>query len=238
MLTDTSNTTKGRLNQPNANTLPTQLQSIAFGDMVRAERTSLYHQVPVTGAGTSAPYNVSTAGVIVLPDDAKASSVANAYVRAGTTPGALTTDPAVEGAPASGHIGVTPCGNIAVLLADGATDLDLVYHPVRLDVDEAIVAVTPGTGVITLPKKWLDPVTGLSRLVMLMEAESIAGTLVSKMIVDAVGTSTATGHARLTAAKDGVSFATADAVTSGRVKVGLIPVIDMNTVLETIAITT
>jgi hypothetical protein len=70
-------------------------------------------------------------------------------------------------------------------------------------------------------------------VVLLMEAESLAGTLVAKMhvIKEAAG-APATTLARLDLAKLNVQFAVADAVTSARVKLAVVSAIDVDALLE------
>lgn len=225
-LKDYSKTNKGLLDIATNNNRPELAKTVGGdGTFMRQARTPLWNQTPVAN-----PYDAATVLVVVLPDDAKAATLHAAHVRAGTTPGVLVADGStIEAAPASGHAGVTPDGNLAVLASDAATGVDFDYTPLVQDFDEQIVQVTPGTGAITLPTAWVG------RLSMLMEAEEVLPTP-GKKIVDAVGTATATGHARMLVGKTGVSFAVADAVTQARVKVGLIPAVDRNAQLEAAAL--
>lgn len=233
-IADNNTTVQGRLNQPSPGQLPTHLQELAFGDMLRVLKTDKFHRVPA-----ASPYTLGTTLAVVLPDNAKATAILRAHVRASTSValGPLVPDQVIEGAPAGGHIGISPSGDIVTLASDGVTDLDVTYEPLKVDVVEYNqLPVVPGTGVVTMPGAILDA-QGRSMLVILMEAEALAGGTAGKKIVDVAGAATSAGKARLTAAKDGVSFAVADAVTSCRVKLGLIPAVDVDALLESQAIT-
>ena len=227
MLTQVPNDVTSRLNAADPNDLADLLRLIGLGDFLRSTKVSLFKQVPVALA-----YAVATAIAIQLPDNAKALSVKEAYVRAGTTPGPLVCDAAIEAAPASGHCGVSPSRDITFLAADGATSVDVVYECLRSDAVEQVLACNPGTGVVAIPPAWLAA-DGSGLLVNVYEIEILAaGISPTKCIVDVAGTATpASGHGALNAAKNGVSMHVADAVTSVRVKAGLIPAIDMNAVL-------
>ena len=67
----------------------------------------------------------------------------------------------------------------------------------------------------------------------LLEAEGLVGTVVEKKIVlvPAAG-APATHNARLDVAKANVQFAVADALTSVRVKLAVVPAVDLDALLE------
>ncbi len=225
-LTDYTNTVKGGLNRALINSLSTLLALIGFGDILRSMRTFLRGAVP--GAAASNPYIVAAALPISLPDDAKASGLIKAYARAGTgTLGPLTVDAEGDSEPAAGHIGVTGSGDIATNHTDAFTKIDLEYHPEKGDVVEiSMSASSADTFVIPTALKN----RGVLRL---LEAESLTGTLVSKMIVlIPADAKPATTKARLKLDKGTVQFAVADAVTSARLKLLVASAIDVNAVLE------
>jgi len=210
---------KSVLDAANPNQLADALRSLGLGALLLSLVTSLKKLVPA-----ASPYNAS-AYCVVLPDDAKANAVLSAYARAGAgTPGILAV---VSGTPAAGQVSVAPSGDIAFAAADAWTSVDVAYAPEQYDVLELTVPVTAGTGACILPVAVTSQ--GFS---MLLEAESLTGGLVSKMVIDPVGTATATGHARLLASKGGVSFAVADAVTKARIKLAMLPAKVPATLLE------
>ena len=217
---------KGRLNEALPGMLSSQLKSIAFGNVLRAMNVPLWRKVPA-----ASPYNLATVQAVALPDDAKASAVIRAYARAGGVTGELVVDPYLAGAaPATGHVAVSPSGDVVVLAADAITDLDVSYEPMKVDVVEMTLPVVPGTGVCALPAALTAAPLGVY---VLMEAEALTGVLVQKMrVLTPAAGAPATTNARLDVAKANVTFAIADAVTSARVTVGVVPGVDMDALLE------
>ena len=220
-------TFKDDLNLPNNSTLATKLQQMKFGDFVRGSTARLYHQAPAAGL-----YNDATATALALPDDAKSSTLGRVYVRAGGVTGEFVVDPGIEVAPVTGHAGVSPSGDIVFLAADLVTDADVEYEPAALTSKEFTAACVPATGLVTLSGAVLDAL-GKSRMVIIEEAEILVGTAAGKKIVGlpAAG-APAAGHARLSIAKTSVFFAIADGASSVRLKLGLIPSVDLNALLE------
>lgn len=200
-------------NRGNANALPAAFQKIKLGDVLRALPTFLRKQVPVAGAAANG--NLTTVDIIKLPDNAKASTVRRATVRAGGATGEFTAA-VPDATPLTTQVGVTPCGDIAFLHAgDLVTDVDVDYQPARGEVVE--FTGVPATGVLTLPTEWTD-----RGVLYLLEAEVLAGTTLGlKIILTPVAGAglPATTKAQLTSNKTTVSFNNAtDAPTSVRVK--------------------
>lgn len=216
-LTEISNSLKEVLNTANPSNLSPALQMIALGDFVMAQKKYLYRKVPVANS-----YNLSTLQCISLPDDIKCASILRAYARAGSAGTGEMTIAANQATPTTGQIASTPNGDIAVLGTDAITDLDVFFEPHRLDVVELTLPVVAATGVCAIPAKYTAAPNGI---VLLMEAESLTGTLVAKMNVLANGSAPATTKANMNVAKTQVQFAVADAVTSARVKLGIVPVV-------------
>lgn len=226
-LTEISNSLKEVLNTANPSNLSPALQTIGLGDFVAAQKKYLYRKVPVTNS-----YNLSTVQCIALPDDLKCASILRAYARAGTAGTGEMTIAANQATPTTGQIASTPNGDIACLGTDAITDLDVFYEPHRLDVVELTLPVVSGTGVCAIPAAYTTSPKGI---VLLLEAESLAGTLVSKMIVLANGSAPATGRVNMNVAKSQVQFAVADAVTLARVKIGVVPAIQEVTLLTSVS---
>jgi hypothetical protein len=245
----TANTTKQRLDQADLNTLADQARAVGLGTVIRRMRVALRRANPF--AQVANPYAPAGMNVITLPDDAKASALfvgdfatsnAAAWVRSqdasqstGAT-GAYTNKTPWGTTPTTGTVGILPTGDIAFLATDAPNDVDLCYEVAIQDVVELTLNVVPGTGVCAIPAKYAPAgpgKAGLGGTLTLMEAESLSGTLVRKMIVlvPAAG-APATTQARLDVAKANVQFAVADAVTSCRVKLGIVPALDVNAVLE------
>lgn len=217
------------LNLSPANAMFDIMRQLGFGSMVRALPTYVRNGAPALN-----PYNLSTVWTLGLPDDARANTAFDAYARAGSgTAGKLVFDGITGTAPAAGHFAVTPNGDLAFATADAWTNVDVTYLPEKQDVVEVTLPVT--SNVMTLP-------TGLGQLmaagvVTLIEAEALAGTVTGKCIVVSPSNSApgTTKEANLNLAKATVLFTVADAVTSARVKVGVVCAIDVNTLLETVA---
>ena len=220
-LTSLSTSLKSVLNAALPGGLADALRTLKFGDMLRALPTTLRKKAPAVNA-----YNLATVQCIALPEDAKASTIYRAYGRVGGVTAGELTITAANATPTTGQIAITPNGDIAFVGTDAWTSVDVVYQPSKYDVVELVLPVVPGTGVCALPSTLSSPV-------MLMEAESLAGTLTGKMIVLAPSaTATATTKAALNLAKSSVWFAIADGVTSARVKLGVCSATDADALLE------
>lgn len=226
MLKQNPTALKLAINRANLQSLGPEFQVIALGNVLRALPTYLYGQAPVS----TDSYVSASSAAIVLPDDAKAlysgnGGIISAYARAGSgTAGPLTIDASSGTAPASGHCSVAPNGDLQFNLGtDAWTSVDVVYVPQKLDIYEETLPVV--SNLLTLP-------TSFGNAVLLLEAESKVGTLVAKMKIQLPAASVTTGQSSLNLAKTGVNFASADAVTSARVKFGVVPAIDLNALLE------
>jgi len=213
-------TLKEAINRAQLGTLADAFRKLGIGDILRALPTQLIGVAPATGN----LYVGSPMHVITLPTDAKAIACLAVYARAGGgTLGPLVAN--THTAPDAGSYFVNPTGDIEFAVADAWTKLDLVYFPAKVDRYEMTLPVAANTA--TLQAAYTAKGVQLA-----MQIESLAGTLVSKMIVDPPGTAPATGHAALNLAKTTIAFNAADVVTSCRVLLGVGPAIDVNALLE------
>ena len=199
------------------------------------------------GSGGSAPLVPTAASVTPganilgqLPDDAKCLSIVRAVPVAGTgtlidlvidLPPANVTSFATGGTgPGAGHIGVSPSGDIVANATDAWTSLDVTYIPDHNDcIEYAALSVVAASGICALPVA-----ATTQGVVMLMEAESLAGTVTGKFAILPPSASNpgATKQCNLTAIKTGVLFKASDAVTSARIKLGLVSAVNQNQLLE------
>lgn len=211
------------LNLAKVDTITDLLRKIAIGFILRTQLTQVLRRKDP--AATS--YNLATVEAVGVVPRAPAAVVNRATSIVGTVTGELT--PVAFGVtPATGQIGVAPNGDVVVLAADAITSLDVVYTPERGEVFEVTLPVA--THVLTLPS-----VVTTRGVVLLLEAEALVGTVTGKKIVLVPAASApATGQAKLNIAKTTVTFATADAVTSARVKVWICASSsnDLDTILE------
>lgn len=228
---DYSNTVLGRLNTALLGWISTGLQIIGLGAVIRSLRTFKRNMAP---DATLNAYVIQTgAQSITLPESAKAAKLKYVYARGGTgTKGALTVDhglwDAVNTAPAAGHCAVGPTGDLLFASADAWTILDYEYEPEKYDVYEITLPVVPATGLCALPAALVA-----KGVIFMMEAEALVGTTTGKKVVQVPADSApSTGLANLKIAKDNVYFATADAVTSARLKFAVASAIDVDAVLE------
>ena len=205
------------------NTLPEHLKTIGFSALMRGQFNQVVRKKDPAVSSYAPGATVET---IALADDARATSILRAYSRAGTVTGALTVV-APGTTPATGEISIQPDGNIMVLAADAISSLDITYAPERGDVIE-LNNWPVVSDAIALPASITN-----QGVVLLLEAESLTGTLTGKLRVLAPSASAAaTTQARLNVAKTSVKFAPADAVTKARVKLLVCAAIDLDTVLE------
>jgi len=223
-LTSIPNSLKAALNRASLQSLTALLSAIGLGDVVRALPTSLRAKAPLAVAANA--YVVqSGAQSLSLADDAKAMEIKYAYARSGAgTVGSLTIDATAASAPAAGHCKISSNGDILFNSTDAWTSVDVVYTPEKQDVGE-YTGLAVASNALTIP-------TQPGPAVMLLEVESLAGTKTGKLAVIAPGGSPSTGQACLNAAKTQVVFASADAVTSARVKVGFACAKDVDALLE------
>lgn len=217
---------KNNMDKANPNQIADAFRLLKVGSILRRLPTALRAKAPV--AAGSNPYVAAAAQSIQLPDDAKAAFIFAAYARTGTgTAGPLTV--VAPGSLGAGNIALAPSGDLLFLAADAWTNVDVLYLPEQVDTIELILPVASNAA--ALPTGAGQQAAGGA--VVLMEAESLTGTSVRKMIVDAPGTSVSASHAALDLAKANVKFASADAITSARVKIGIVPAINLDTLLET-----
>lgn len=206
----------------NPNDISDLLHSIAIGSVLQGQLPQSRRKCDMSAAQA---YNLSTLGVLTLPDNGKASVIHAAYARAGaTTLGPLT----IVGAgvtPATTQVAITPTGDIACLLSDAYTSIDIIFTPERgdsnaVDKNGEPLASAAGnvwpvvTNVLTLPAALVA-----RGVVAITEVEALTGTSTGKKVVLVPGAGApSAGQARLNLAKSTITFATADAVTRARVK--------------------
>lgn len=229
---------KEMLNKANASEIASLLQSMKFGNFVRAMPTQLFRQNMDTYVNPV--YDLATLDVIPVPDDAHAATIFRAYARATAAAGTLgeLAVQAFGATPADGQIAVTPNGNIAVLAASRYTDIDVLYLPRSYDVVELTLPVVAATGVCVLPtSSEVSPVAaGLAVIKkgyqFLLEAEALIGGVTGKKIILVPGAvNPATGNCRLDLAATQAQFTVADAVTQARVKIAVAPPINLDALL-------
>lgn len=253
----TTNSLAQVMNNPLPGQLPSELQLLAFGSLLRAMPTWIRRASPntatanpyvVAGQGVSAPPpSGSPAGTVTpgagftgqLPDDAKALTILRATAIAGTgTLGSLVVDlQAVNDTnfatggtgPAAGHIGVSPSGDIVTNATDAWTSIDVIYMPDKYDLAEFT-----NQGVNASSQYVIATGITTQGVVSLLEAEILTGTVTGKCAVLPPSASApgATKQANLNAAKTLVLFKASDAPTLVRVKLGLVSSVDQNNLLE------
>lgn len=202
---------KDALDRANPNTLADGFRAIKLGSSLAQNMKATKRHVDMDAAGAN-PEDLATLDVLVLPDDAKASTVLRAYARAGTAGVGELAVVAPGATPITGQIAVTPAGNIATLAADAITDMDVEYLGAEGDVYEY---TGPVVGNVLAFPAWM---TALG-VIELLEANATAGTTTGRKVVLAAGGAAAAGQAALNDAKAQVGFAGADAVTHATVKV-------------------
>lgn len=220
---------KDSMNASNPNQLADFFRDLKAGDLVRSLPCKLMKQKPV--AGSLANGNLTTLDIIKLPDDAKASNILRASVRAGGSVGEFT--PQAYGAtPTTTQCAVTPNGDIAFLNAtDLVTDVDVMYLPEQGDVYEFEANVA--TGVMTIP-----PDIVARGVILILEANVTAGAVTGpkRVLVPLAGGGAglpATTLVQLTSNKSTVSFNNAtDAPTRARVKLLIAPKVDRDALLK------
>lgn len=215
---------KNQMNLASPGVLADMLRAIAIGSVVRALPTTLRNKSP--NAAPADPYVHSTLQALALPDDAKANNIFRAFARSAAGGGATPLELAVQSygtTPSTGQVAVAPNGDIVFLASDAWTSVDVVYLPEKCDVVELTLAVA--TNACTLP-------TALGPYVILMEAEGLVGTTTGKKEVLVPSASTASaGTARMDLAHAVVKFNGTDAITSARVKLGVVSAIDVDELL-------
>jgi hypothetical protein len=158
------------LNEGNPNKVPTAVQSARMGDILALS--------PRKASG------VVTAGILSLPENARAAAILSARVTAGTTLGPKT--PAVPAASASGVPATTlvttsPEGHVSFNVAtDAPSAAEVVYVAEEGDIIEEVIPVVPGTGVGT-------PLAGKT-LVRLLSATILTGGVTGACTVKYIAT--------------------------------------------------
>lgn len=222
----------------NPNDIADFFRQVAIGSLLQGQLPQQYRKANLSAAD---PYSLATLGILKLPDNGKASQIVRAWARAGgTTLGELAPQ-AYGVTPTTTQISITPSGDIACLLSDAYTSVDIIYTPERGDSNALDKNGEPNTSngnvfpvasnVLTLPAALTA-----RGVILLTEVEALAGTVTGKKIVLVPGAGApATGQARLNLAKTTITFATADAVTRARVKLLLCPSADLPTILNATA---
>lgn len=220
---------KDSFNASRLSQLADLLREFNFGDILRA----LPSFIRRSGTVASPYVTVASLATVSQAQEAAAAAITSAYARAGAgTPGPLIVDAPSSTAPAAGHVVVMPNGSIVTATADAWTDLDVTYLVEKGEIFEYTGSVVAATGVMALPTSAIT-----QGVVILLEAESLAGGLISKMhVIEPAAAAVATTKSALKTSKDQVWFAIADAVTSARVKLLLVSAVDVNTKLEETAL--
>jgi hypothetical protein len=209
------------LQRANLQTLAPAFQKMGLGQFIRSMPTHLYAQAPA--AAGADPWATAAAQSLYLPDDAKAETILTAYGRAGSgTVGPLTVVATTNSAPTAGNVMISPNGDLLFAAADAWTSVDVFYVPAKSDTYIETLSVASNAAVIP---------TALTALI-LKEAQSTVGTRTGNLVVLTPGSTPSTGQCCLNAAKTQVIFASADAVTQCQVKLGVVPAIDVNALLE------
>lgn len=222
----------------NANDIADFFRQVALGSLLQGQVPQAYRKASLAVAD---PSSLATLGILKLPDNGKANTIHRAYARAGGVALGELTVAAPSATPTTTQIAITPSGDIACLLSDAYTSVDIVFTPERGDtnsldktgeVNSSNGNVFPVvTNVITLPAALTA-----RGVILLAEAEALTGTATGKKIVLAPGAGApAAGQARLNLAKTTVTFAVADAVTRARVKLVLCANADLALILNATA---
>jgi hypothetical protein len=217
-LTTLATSLKNALNRAQPGSLPSMLQSILLGDVVRRQQTQLRAVAP-----TLDPYGPASNTTVVLPDDAKCASIRKAYARAGTgTVGELTIE-ALGASLSAGQCAPSIDGNIIFDSADAWTSVDVLYDVQHIHVLEATLPVA--SGVVTLP-------AGLGVACELLEVQRNDTSTANLIVAAPAAANSTTGTAHFNLAKTTVLLDSADSATSVRVKLGVVDPVDVNKALE------
>lgn len=155
-----------------------------------------------------------TAGILTLPENARASAILGAFVRAGVTLG--PKNPVVPAATASGipattNVTTSPEGHISFNVAtDAPTDAEVTYVAEEGDIIEEVIPVVPGTGVGT-------PLASRN-IKRLLSATVLTGGVVGACTVDQRGFAVATTRHAAASATGLAQFLAADAVTTATIR--------------------
>jgi hypothetical protein len=217
------------LNRLDVSAIADAFRGVALGDVLRGLPVYLRGVAP-NNSGT--PQNVSTEGVVQLPEDAKAAYIFRCTVKAsGVTNGEFTIE-SYGTTPSTTQVAVAPNGDIVFLASDAVTSADIIYLPQKGDVlgnnQYSKLGVTSLTLSVSSTGQALIPAPYAGLAVLLMQANAIAGTVTGqKQILVPATSATAAGKAALSQdgksiwfnhATDGVTQATVDIlVASGLV---------------------
>jgi hypothetical protein len=227
-ISKTDGTQRASIDSANPNTISDELRKIAFGSLLQGQIPQVRRRLNPVALGTVG-YCLNTLHAVQLPDGGAACTIVRATSRAGGVTGELT--PVAYGTtPTTGQIAVAPNGDIVVLAADAITDLDVVYLPDRGDIVQAVFPVV--SNAVAIPASYTA-----KGVVLLLEAESIEGTLTGKLRILVPGGSATTGLAALNVAKNSVSLAAADAIVRVRLKLMVLAAEDLCSILEATATT-
>jgi len=220
---------KDMLNRANPQELADMLQFCGLGNLVRSMKTYLHATTPAANAFASQDSGAHACISLYLPDDAKAATILRATARGGTTTGEYAPQ-AYAASLTTGQVTVAASGDIQVLTADAPTGFDVFYEPDKYDV--FLVSNVPVTS-NAVALNTVFPTQFAQGIKFLMEATATAGTSTGqKFIQPPSASATTAGGARLNVAKNTVTFATADAVTTCTLKIALVPAFDLNAALE------
>lgn len=222
----------------NPNDIADFFHQIALGSLLQGQVPQAYRKANLAVAD---PSSLATLGILKLPDNGKANTIHRAYARAGGVALGELTVAAPGVTPTTTQIAITPSGDIACLLSDAYTSVDIVFTPERgdtnsLDRTGETNSANGGafpviTNVLTLPSALVT-----RGVILLTEAEALTGTATGKKIVLVPGAGApSAGQARLNLAKSTITFATADAVTRARVKLVLCANADLSNILNATA---
>lgn len=214
-----TDTIKQSLDRANPNTLADILRALKFGNVMRWQPTA------VARSSSAASASVAAAAFTLSDqaEDARAVAVLGAYARAGA--GALGALAVAAFPPAAGRVAVAPNGSIALNAVDAYTDLDVHYVPAQGEVVELDGNVT--ANVFTLPVNVTTP-----GVILAIEVEALTGGATGQKVVLIPGAGApAAGECRLNLAKTTVTFAVADAVTTARARLLVVPSVDVNELL-------
>ncbi len=155
-----------------------------------------------------------TAGILTLPENARAAAILAAFVRAGSTLGPKTpVVPAATaaGIPATTNVTTSPEGHVSFNVAtDAPSDAEVHYVPEEGDIIEEVIPVVPGTGVGT-------PLAGRN-IKRLLAATAITGGVVGACVIDQRGFAVATTKHAAASVLGLAQFLIADAVTSATIR--------------------
>jgi hypothetical protein len=212
-------------NAANLGSIADLFRKLGLGDLLRGQMVQvLRKQNPVASAAPG----IASSEMISLPNTGKAAVISRATSRAGTTKGEFTIDGYTETAPAAGHIGISPNGDLMFAPTADTTDVDVTFLPARGDVVELTLNVSGTADTFDIPAALTA-----RGVVYLLAAESLVGTLTGQMhILLPSDSKPATGKALLKVAHDKVLFAVADAVTRATLTLLIATDKDLNTILS------